>query len=81
MKRPTKTTSITADTPDFIKILISAFCVDEVQRKSKNIYKISYRIYIMKIIHNNNKKTKQNKTKTLNMWLCKIVFFYNQIKI
>lgn len=58
MKRPTKTTSITADTPDFIKILISAFCVDEVQRKSKNIYKISYRIYIyiMKIIQNNNKK-------------------------
>lgn len=63
MKRTTTTTSITADTPDFIHILISAFCVDEVQRKSKNIYKISYRIYIMKIIQNNKKKP----TKTLNM--------------
>lgn len=61
MKRPTKTTSITTDTPDFIQILISAFCVGEVQRKSKNIYKISYRIYIMKIIQNNKKNNKNTK--------------------
>lgn len=60
MKRTTTTTSITADTPDFIQILISAFCVDEVQRKSKNIYKISYRIYIMKIIQNNKKKQQKH---------------------